>query len=242
MAFTLAINVSTGKIRNGYEQGIAAARESLKIMHTQLKLPITPVQRRKVEANIRKVTTYIVYYELTENLLEQFRTIAPEIYAELDTIKDRLGRGTDVYVEFIPEEHARIMAWGITNVAHAVNDNDAYASAHGDHTVSVKIWTVNNALEVLAHELGHVKYQVPHLAAYLSYYHERYKAGACDPNYIGHDSNDNSGRTALRFAKRYRKMFYEYWKSGHGQFPSPPSLVGIVKRSVHRDSKRPAIL
>lgn len=237
MAFTLAINVSAGKIKNGYESGIVAARESIKVLHSQLKLPITASQRRKVESSIRKVTTYIVFYELTESLLEQFHTIAPEIYGELDSIKDRLGRETDVYVEFIPEERARIMAWGVTNVAHKFNDNDAYASVHGDYTVSIKIWTVNNALEVLAHELGHVKYQVPHLSAYMEYYKASYKLGTCDPNYVGHDVNDISGRTAIKFAKRYRKMFYQYWKDGRSHFPSPASLVGIVKRSLQKDTK-----
>ena len=40
--------------------------------------------------------------------------------------------------------------------------------------VSVKIWAVNKALFVLAHELGHVKYQVPHLASYINEYKKYY--------------------------------------------------------------------
>ncbi|MEJ1239256.1 hypothetical protein WBG78_14060 [Chryseolinea sp. T2] len=240
MALTLAINTSFGEIRNGYASGIFAARESMKSLQIQLRQQINNTQRRKIESNLRQVTTYIIYYELTESLLNQFRLIAPEIYVELDSIKDRQGRETDIYVKFIPEQQARILAWGVTNVAQDNEDKDAYTSAYGDHSVSIKIWTVNNALEVLAHELGHVKHQVPHLSDYLEYYNLQYKTGAADPNYIGHDANDISGRTAVEFAKRYREMFFSYWKGGHSQLPSPPYLAETIKRSVNQQNMGPS--
>ncbi len=76
------------------------------------------------------------------------------------------------------------------------NDPDGYLSEYGDHTVSVKIWIVNNALLVLAHELGHVKYQVPHLAHYFEFYKKNYFGIMNDSNHIGHNPSDPSGKSA----------------------------------------------
>lgn len=66
---------------------------------------------------MKQVIAYIIGYELTEDLLSQFRMISPAQFNEIDSIKDRQGRHTHVYVKFIPEEKANIMTWGITNVA-----------------------------------------------------------------------------------------------------------------------------
>lgn len=239
LALTITVNSSYGEIRNGYACGILAARESMKSLQLQLKLQITNAQKRKIEANLKHVITYIIYFELTESLLGQFRLVAPDIYFELDTITDQQGRQTHVYVKFIPEEQARILAWGVTNVAQAAGDSDAYTSTYGDYSVSISIWAVSNALEVLAHELGHVKHQVPHLAEYMEYYIARYKTCLVDPNYIGHDYNDLSGRTAVEFAKRYREMSYNHWRNGHNQLPSPAYLAETIKRSVYQNSTAP---
>ena len=54
------------------------------------------------------------------------------------------------------------------------DDKDAYQSEYGKFTVSVKVWIVPRALLVLAHELGHVKYQVPNLASYFEFYKKHY--------------------------------------------------------------------
>ena len=97
-----------------------------------------------------------------------------DLYNEIDTIKDIKGRAVNVFVKFIPTDATEVKAWGTTYMRQVENDQDGYLSEYGELTVSVKIWIVNNALLVLAHELGHVKYQVPNLANYFEYYRKNY--------------------------------------------------------------------
>lgn len=235
----LALNFSFGEIKNGYAKGISSARESLKGLHALLQheKEITLSQKKIIEAKIKEVVNYIAYYELTENLLKQFRLMASDLYNEIDTIKDRQGRPTDVYIKFIPKEQARVQAWGITNIAQVTGDNDAYYSEYGEHSVSVKVWIVSKALEVLSHELGHVKYQVPNLASYLEYHKMNYRPSITEANNIGHDPDDKSGKNAAAFAKKYRENYYRYWKNGHNnQFQSPLVLMENIKKEVQLET------
>ena len=111
---------------------------------------------------------YQSHYELTEELLKQFKHISPDLYNRIDSIRDAKGRFTDVYVKFIPREEASIMAAGITRMAQSDEDKDACFSEYGKHSVSVKIWISSKALLVLSHELGHVNYQVPNFQPILN--------------------------------------------------------------------------
>ena len=52
---------------------------------------------------------------------------------------------------------------GITSLDYKEGDNDASYSEYGDRTVSITIWIMDNALTILSHELGHVKYRYPTL-------------------------------------------------------------------------------
>lgn len=45
-------------------------------------------------------------------MLVQFKTIAPELYAEIDTIRDRLGRPVNVYVKFVAVDGTDVKAEG----------------------------------------------------------------------------------------------------------------------------------
>ena len=135
---------------------------------------MTPAQRRKVQSTIATFVNHVSYYDLTESLLVQFKTIAPELYAEIDTIRDRLGRPVNVYIKFVPVDGTDVKAEGTTYMNQSDYDKDAYHSEYGEFTVSVKVWIVPRALLVLAHELGHVKYQVPHAASYFEFYKKHY--------------------------------------------------------------------
>jgi hypothetical protein len=219
-------NTTSGKIQNGYSSGISGAIESLKSLNTLLldERSMTSAEKKIVESRIKEVETFIVYYELTETLLSRFRLVAPSLYNEIDTLKDRMGRTTDVFVKFIPEEQARVQAWGITNIAQVKGDPDAYLSEYGERAVSVKIWVVNKSLLVLAHELGHVKYQVADLANYFDYYKSTYRRGVTDPNNIGHDHNDPSGKNAVLFEKGFRESQASYFKNSNSPGRSPVEL------------------
>ena len=82
-SFTLVfifLSIQVGaKIKNGYETEINNSKESLKALLAMLdNAPsLLPSERRAVRVSIEHVVDYIVYYELTELLLEQFKAISP---------------------------------------------------------------------------------------------------------------------------------------------------------------------
>jgi hypothetical protein len=212
----LSFNHSYGELRNGYTDGINSARVSLKVLYSLLHndTKMNAAQKKAIEARLKDVLNYITAYELTETLLAQFRLIAPQLYDQIDTIKDRRGRMTDVYIKFIPGEQANVQAWGVTGITQVTGDPDACLSEYGESTVSVKIWIVPKALVVLSHELGHIKYVVPNLARYVEYHVRNYRPGTTESNHVGHNPNDASGESAEIFEKKIlgklRQLFKEW--------------------------------
>ena len=94
IVITLAIIVvvnsaSFGKIKNGYGTEINSALRSLRMLDELLAAQekLTHSERRALEKRIKEVSEYILYYELTEQLLSRFRTIAPEIYNTIDSLR-----------------------------------------------------------------------------------------------------------------------------------------------------------
>ena len=114
--FVLTSNAVFGEIKNGYEKNIKASKESLKFLRATLLEDgsLAPAQRRRIQSSIATLVDHISYYELTESLLIQFKTIAPELYAEIDTITDRLGRPVNVYIRFVPIDGTDVKAEGTT--------------------------------------------------------------------------------------------------------------------------------
>jgi hypothetical protein len=227
-----------GEIKNGYEKSNFQTRESLKNLLFILAQSndISASQRRRIKSRIDRLEGDILYYELTENLLNQFRIIAPMLYNEIDTIKDNKGRAVNVYVKFVPEDATEVKAWGTTYMDQVEDDLDAHRSEYGDFTVSVKIWIVSNALKVLAHELGHVKYQVPHLASYFKFYKKHYGSGIGNRHFMGHGTNDPSGKSASKYENMFRKEYSSFLKMQKGKLPNPVWLVESIRRNLN-DSK-----
>lgn len=180
---------------------------------------------------MRMSTEYISCYEITQNLLNEFKTIAPALYAEIAEIKDFKGRQTDVYVKLIPRDRSQVKAAGTTSLAHSAHDEHLYYSKYGNGTVLVIIWIINKALYVLAHELGHVLYQVPNLKSYLEFHKYNYGGRGFNPNYVGHEPGDPSGKSAHMFEKRFRKYFASYLRSGY-KSPSTTMSFQRVKRKT----------
>src|SRR5688572_12055865 len=139
--FFLMLNSAWAKLRNGYEKDICALREQLKsyddILNTNNRL--SAADKRNMKTSLKKLIAYQSYYDLTEELLNQFKLISPGLYNRIDSIKDAKGRSTDVYVKLIPREEATVMAAGVTNMAQSDQDSDACFSEYGKHSVSVKI-------------------------------------------------------------------------------------------------------
>jgi hypothetical protein len=95
-------------------------------------------------------------------------------------------------------------------VDHSAENPNVYSSEYGDYTVSVKILYrfMKEALITLVHELGHVRYQVPHLATYTAFYKKAYE----DTNLIGHLPNDPSHQAVKETLKTFKASWAEYNK------------------------------
>src|SRR5687768_11227464 len=131
--FIITISNVFGEIKNGYEKEILQTREALKTYSALLQTSnsLTPYQRRKIGHRIDSLISNISHYELTANLLEQFKIISPGLYAEVDTLKDSRGRNVTVYVKFIPTPNTKTELWGATSMSPLANDKESYASEYG---------------------------------------------------------------------------------------------------------------
>lgn len=241
----LMLNSAWAKLRNGYEKDIRNVREKLKNYSEILSASnnLSAWEKRSMKKSIEDLRIYQSYYELTEELLKQFKSISPSLYNQIDSIKDAKGRFTDVYVKFIPREEATIMAGGVTYMSRSDRDKDASFSEYGKHSVSIKIWLFNEALFALAHELGHVNYQVPNLKTYTEYYQEVYQSLLAKSNHLGHAGNDLSGKNAKAFEKEFKKEYLNRLKFRNEaiRLESPFVLMREIEKKVNGSRKSVAM-
>lgn len=225
------------RIKNGYGRQIQATRSALRNLKLQLttRADISPLERRRLEANIGGLITYISCYELTEELIARFKTISPAIFWEIENIKDNKGRPTDVYIRLVPSEKARVNLKAATFLSQAADDKDANCSEYGPFSVLIDVCIRDNSLFLLSHEFGHIKYIIPNLAAYKEFYNSAYgRAKSLNLPYIGHGHRDQSGRAARVFEKMYRKDEVNYRKSLDRGLQSFVGLYSRLKR-IHGD-------
>ncbi|WP_276372861.1 hypothetical protein [Chryseolinea sp. H1M3-3] len=233
----LTLNSAWAKLRNGYEKNIHHVREQLKnyneILNTSNNLSTS--ERRRIKATINTLIAQQSYYELTEELLAQFKLISPGLYNRIDSMKDANGIPTDIYVKFIPREEASVMAAGITYMAQSDEDKEACFSEYGKHSVSIKVWLFSKALFALSHEFGHVNYQVPNFETYTEYYKKEYSSGLTEPTRMGHSTEDLSGRNAAAFEKEFKRDYLNYirFRKGDSRLESPLVVMQEIKRKVN---------
>ena len=169
-------------------------------------------------------------------MIEQFKTIAPELYHVIDTIQDKKGRPVDVYIQFVPFQGTERKAFGSTYFDQMDGDEDMAISEFGKSSVSIKVWTVHQALFVLAHEFGHISYQIPNLASYVNYYRERYRSKSNDRySIIGHSEDDPSGKSALEFDSRFRKQYIKYLKLAKHKIDTPRIVLSKIKNELKEE-------
>lgn len=233
VAYVLTLNGLYGEVQNGYESRIEEIKESLNSLNSILARDsgLSLFEKASIRNKINRLVEYIVYYELTRELLDQFKTIAPELYHEIDTITDRAGHGVSVFVTFVPETEMQPGASGTTNVGHIAGNKNVYLSQYGPRSVSVKIAYVKKSMFLLAHEFGHVKYQVPNLASYTDFYARRYQNGTFRSSYIGHHSDDPSGQKAMEYESRFREQYAHYMKASHARLKNPLTLLQGIRKS-----------
>lgn len=236
-----ALNIGQCEIRNGYEPEIYGARESLKALIALLNedTEISIGMKYTMRTRINKLEEFINYYELTKELLSQFQLVAPELYNEIEETRDRAGLPVTIFVRFVPVEKMKDGMPGTTNVDCVDGDRNTYQSEYGSHSVSIRIALTTRSQMLLAHEFGHAKYQIANLATYLEYYTTHYMRSNFDSNYIGHNSDDPSGRMATEYEMRFRKKYLEYVSfsmSSPIKMESPPALMQTIRKRRKSES------
>ena len=233
-----------GKIKNGYEARLEDSRASLQSLNLLLLegRKLSPADRMNVKSKIANLVEYLSLYELTDEFIRQFKIVAPVMFTELDNIKDKRGRFTDIYVRLIPEGKSRIPLTAASFFEQKRDDEDANVSHYGIYSVSVDILIVSNALFLLSHELGHIKHIVPNLAEYSKFYGWCYRAPISGNSYIGHSANDLSGQQSHIFERRFLEEQKVYFKHG-GKKPMSlfPLLTQIRKNTRNRETDYPML-
>jgi hypothetical protein len=223
-----------GEIKNGYAPEIDNVNESLRSLNNLLDdKSLTLIKRAEIKNKINLLLQHIVYFKLTSELLTQLRTIAPELYDEIEFLRGVNGETVDVYVRFVPEKEMRLGAAATTNIASVEDDKNKYLSEYGPNTVSVKIASMPKALVLLAHEFGHVKYQVTHLSSYLNYYAANYLNGDFDATFIGHNTTDPSGKMAVEFESVWRRCSQDYLRS-NGKLDNPIVMLHKIQKARNK--------
>lgn len=232
----LSIALASGKIRNGYEVKLAAARSSLRHLHAMLLADpdMSALKKQKIRSEIDAMVMFLSCYELTEKLLMQLRMISPDIYNALDTIRDKRGRLTDVYVRLVPPEKAGVPLEGMSIFSQASCDEDANHSEYGDYSVSINVWILDKSLLLLYHELGHVRYVIPNLAEYCRFYARCYGSRKMSLSYIGHDVRDQSGMFANAFVRQYIRDKVKFKRASGTR----PEHTFALLRSIEKNNRR----
>lgn len=237
LAVTLfCLHTLQASVKNGYDLHFEEARESLKTLQAIIEQTDTLSWNQKyhIKNKIAELLEYITYRELTQQLITQFRLIAPDLYNRVDSLTSSNGKAITVYVRFVSEKEMSLKVHGTTNIAHDNNDPDLYSSEFGPATVSVKIASVNRSLYLLAHEFGHAVYQVKNIRTYSVFYSKHYLSETLSATSIGHNSDDASGLMALEFEKMFRDRFVTFNRIASAKIESPGTLLGTIRHSLDK--------
>ncbi|HEX5167642.1 MAG TPA: hypothetical protein VFW11_00610 [Cyclobacteriaceae bacterium] len=229
-----------GKIRNGYEpqlypNKVALHRLKLRIVEEK---NMSPAIRHSLRSEMKDALDYITLYELTEELIYQLKAVSPRTYHQSDTIRDKRGRPTDIYVKLIPKDSAKIKLLATSYVWQTASDKDLSFSEYGERSASIEIWLCDNALFLFSHELGHLNYIIQNLSAYTQFYSNAYSLQS-RINYIGHSRYDQSGSSAEHFQKMFLQDRKEYLRNGGVKPPSPLALINPIRRNIKNTEEPP---
>lgn len=241
MLMAISPRILFAEIKNGYEKRITGTIISIRRLNERLlsdqKLSI--LERQLIKSEIRELTEIISHYELTQQLINQFRIVSPIMYNELDTIRDKQKRQTDIFIKLIPRDKPVMSLRAATIFIQSSTDADESISEYGENSVSINLSIDHNSLLMLSHELGHIKYVVPNLAKYVSFYKKYYKGEISDLSYFGHNRFDESGRSAVAFEDRFRGDLASYLIAGGTKFESPAVLLDRIRRNSRKSELPP---
>lgn len=184
------------RIINGWEKDVINADTRIKLLDSAIAL--NSHNKNYVDVmkdEIGRLQTIKVFYEKTNEFLNQFKEISPVMYGRLYTLTDAKGRFVDVYVKLVSLYDLNVDAY--SNLTASKTDPHQHISEFGENTVSIQIKDNMRKFYNLAHEFGHVTYQVENLESYLKYYKKAYHNH--EGKEYGHKRDDPSGMLAKQF-------------------------------------------
>jgi len=231
--FTLSLGHLLGKIRNGYEGQLQRTKESLEKLKAQLSedINLSYLEKRKLKSKIKSLIDYISYYELTEELLAQLRIVSPDLYKEMDWIRDKRDRVTDIFVKLIPKEEVAINLEATSSFTHTTEDEDAHFSEYGKYSAAVNVSISEHSLLFLYHELGHISYVIPNFAIYSKFYKNYYRTQMIHASYIGHHVRDKSGKSAMAFERKFKEDRVNFVRRTSTKIEGAMSLIQKIRKN-----------
>lgn len=225
-----SVNTAFAEIKNGYESKIYRVRDAVALIMASIpeNENLTNSKKREIKDHLKVLSNFIAYHELTRQLIDQFKEIAPDLYDEINSIADNNGRPVDVYVQFVPYNTESPLGMNVMMISPS--DRDIYSSEFGENTASIKIQVVANALFVLSHELGHLKYQIPNIGKYADYLKSNYRAG--EHSDIGHRFDDLSGKCAIQYEWRYSFSLSAYHRATTAKLEGPGATLQCIQRQL----------
>jgi hypothetical protein len=224
------------RILNGYGTQLTNSKQCLENLRLMLlgNDSLSSDQRRRVKSKIAGLIDFISLYEITEEAIRQLKMVSPRIFYLSDSLKDKQGRPTDIYIKLVHEERSRIPLAGANFLWQHAYDKDLSVSEFGAQTASIEVWIGSNALLLLSHELGHVIYIVPNLATYVAFYNHAYWQVE-DISYVGHKHQDLSGKSADNFMKQFYSDWRTYRRLGGIKLESPSLRLAAIKKQLKNE-------
>jgi hypothetical protein len=232
----LAIEDLHGRILNGYGTHLTNNKQCLENLRLMLlgNDSLSSEQRRQVKSKIADLIDFISLYEITEDAIRQLKIVSPMIFHLSDSLKDKQGRPTDIYIKLVHEGRSRIPLAGASFLWQHAYDKDLSVSEFGTQTASIEVWIGSNALLLLSHELGHVIYIVPNLAIYVAFYNHAYWQVE-NISYVGHKHQDSSGKSADNFMKQFYSDWRTYRRLGGIKLESPLLRFAAIKKQLKNE-------
>jgi hypothetical protein len=142
LLWLFAIEVLHARILNGYVTQLTNNKQCLENLRLMLlgKDSLSTEQRRRVKSKITDLIDFISLYEITEEAIRQLKIVSPKIFYLSDSLKDKQGRPTDIYIKLVYEERSRIPLAGANFLWQHAYDKDLSVSEFGAQTASIEVW------------------------------------------------------------------------------------------------------
>ncbi len=213
---------SFAEIINGYEHNLKKAEQSLLNLSNLLdnvSNANSDEQYYRIKSHYQKakqILKYVhTYHSKTADLINTLWTMHPSFGDQINGIRNHHGLVTDIYISVNPKERMNRNQFGTTNIDQAKDDPHTYQSSFGPNTVSVQIRDCSDwqMIQLLIHELAHVKYQVPNLSTYMDYFHNAYQHFRSTDSF-GHKKDDPSNLSVQKEMKLYQESMKRRRKPG----------------------------